>query len=171
MAHGSSQARDPIRAVAASLHQSHSNCGIQAASATYTTAHGNARSLTHWATPRIEPSTPWFLVRFVNHWAMTGTRHSWIDLLSSKLSPSFSLYWVLLFEKVTFLEEWKGFGNHHTYRKKLITYISFCWLVFQSYVCTPWSRVLLWIQNIFSSTIQLDFHGDCTFLEDIYNMG
>jgi len=30
-------------------------------SATYTTAHGNAGSLTHWARPGIEPTTSWFL--------------------------------------------------------------------------------------------------------------
>ena len=30
---------------------------IWAASATYTTAHGNARSLTHWARPGIEPTS------------------------------------------------------------------------------------------------------------------
>ena len=28
--------------------------------------HGNTRSLTHWATPGIEPATSWFLVRFVS---------------------------------------------------------------------------------------------------------
>ena len=37
-----------------------------ATSTTYTTAHGNARSLTHWARPGIEPTTSWFLVRFVS---------------------------------------------------------------------------------------------------------
>ena len=37
---------------------------IQATSATYTTDHGNTRSLTHWARPGIEPKTSWFLVRF-----------------------------------------------------------------------------------------------------------
>ena len=47
--------------------------GIWAESATYTTAHGNAGSLTHWARPGIEPKTSWFLVEFVNHWATTGT--------------------------------------------------------------------------------------------------
>ena len=42
------QARGLIRAVATGLHHSHSNAGsLQAASATYTTAHGNARSSTH----------------------------------------------------------------------------------------------------------------------------
>ena len=40
---------------------------------TYTTAHGNAGSLTHWARPRIKPTSSWILVRFVNHWAMMGT--------------------------------------------------------------------------------------------------
>ena len=38
---------------------------MQAASATYT-AHGNARSLTHWMRPGIEPEISWFLVRFVS---------------------------------------------------------------------------------------------------------
>ena len=47
--------------------------GILASSATYTTVHGYARSLTHWSRPGIKPGTSWFLVRFINHWAMTGT--------------------------------------------------------------------------------------------------
>ena len=45
---------------------------IRAAFVTYSTAHGNARSLTHWAMPRIEPPSSWILVRFINHWATTG---------------------------------------------------------------------------------------------------
>ena len=55
-AYGSSQARG----------------GIGAASVTYTTAHGNARSLTHWARPGIKPASSWILVRFFNYWATTG---------------------------------------------------------------------------------------------------
>ena len=47
--------------------------GIGATSVTHTTAHGNAGFPTHWARPGIEPTTSWFLVRFVNHWAMMGT--------------------------------------------------------------------------------------------------
>ena len=42
-------------------------------SVTYTTAHGNARSLTHLASPGIVPATSWFLLGFINHCAMTGT--------------------------------------------------------------------------------------------------
>ena len=34
-------------------------------SLTYTTAHGNARSLTHWVRPGIEPTSAWTWVRFV----------------------------------------------------------------------------------------------------------
>ena len=64
MAYGSSQARGQIRAAAAGLHHSHSQ--IQAAPATYTTAHGNARSLTHRVRPGIEPTTSCFLVGFIS---------------------------------------------------------------------------------------------------------
>ena len=56
-AYGGSQARGLIGAVAAGLCHSHSN----------------ARSLTHWARPGIEPATSWFLVGFVNHCATMGT--------------------------------------------------------------------------------------------------
>jgi len=35
-------------------------------SATYTTAHGSARFLTHWARPGIEPATSWFLGGFAS---------------------------------------------------------------------------------------------------------
>ena len=38
--------------------------GIQAMSATCTTAHSNAASLTHWARPGIQPETSWLLVGF-----------------------------------------------------------------------------------------------------------
>ena len=88
MACGNSQARGPIGARAAGLSHSQSNAGsgprlqptpqlqkhgIQAASATYTTVHSNAGSLTQWARPGIEPTSSWMLVGFINHWAMTGT--------------------------------------------------------------------------------------------------
>ena len=61
-------------------------CGIRAASATYTTAPGNARSLTHWARAGIEPTTSWFLVGFVNHCATMGS--TWISSFISFLLDS-----------------------------------------------------------------------------------
>ena len=45
MAYGGSQARGQIGAVGTG--HSHSNTGIRPTSGTYTTAHGNAGSLTH----------------------------------------------------------------------------------------------------------------------------
>ena len=47
--------------------------GIWAMSVTYTTAHSNSGSLTHWARPGIKLESSWILVRFFNHWAMKGT--------------------------------------------------------------------------------------------------
>ena len=39
---------------------------IPAMSVTYTIAHGNSGSLTHWERPEIEPAASWFLVRFIS---------------------------------------------------------------------------------------------------------
>ena len=47
MAYEGSQARGRIGAIAASLHHSQQQHGIRALSASYTTAHGDAISLTH----------------------------------------------------------------------------------------------------------------------------
>ena len=46
-----------------------------AACMTYTTAHSNTGSLTHWAGPGIGPRSSWIQLRFVNSWAVTGTPH------------------------------------------------------------------------------------------------
>ena len=64
--YGSSQAWGKIGATAASLCHSHINGRIWALSATYSTVRGNARALTYWAWPGIEPAFSWFLVRFVS---------------------------------------------------------------------------------------------------------
>ena len=59
MAYGSSQAQGWIGAV-----DTATATGIWASSATYTTAHGNTRSLTQWVGPGVEPTSPWILVGF-----------------------------------------------------------------------------------------------------------
>ena len=41
-------------------------CWIRAVSVTYTTAHGNAGSLTHCVKPGIQHASSWILVGFVN---------------------------------------------------------------------------------------------------------
>ena len=73
VAYGGSQARRSSRSCSCWPMPQPEQHRSQATSMTYTTAHSNARSLTHCARPRIEPETSWFLVRFVNHWATMGT--------------------------------------------------------------------------------------------------
>ena len=65
MGYGNSPARDQIGTAVVSHSHSHSNLGPKLCLQPYTTAHGNTRSLTHWARPEIEPSSSWILVRFV----------------------------------------------------------------------------------------------------------
>ena len=74
-AYGGPQARGPIRAVGCRPMPEPQQSQIWAASSTYTTAHSNVRSLTHWARPGIEPTTSWFLVRFISTvppWELPG---------------------------------------------------------------------------------------------------
>ena len=113
-AYGSSQARGLIGAAAAGLqHSHHSNAVIWTASSTYTTAHHNAGSLTHWGSPRIEPSSSWILVGFFTaepqwelppHLSVSGfTPLFWLNSL-----PMTSLERA----KDTFLESWAEFWSH-----------------------------------------------------------
>ena len=67
-AYGGSQARGPIGATTGPQQRR-----MRATSATYTTVHRNAGSLTHWARPGIEPVSSQMPVRFVNCWATKGT--------------------------------------------------------------------------------------------------
>ena len=64
-AYGGSQARGSNRSYSCRWTPEPQQHQIQA-SATYTTAHGNAGSLTCWVRPGIEPATSWFLVGFVS---------------------------------------------------------------------------------------------------------
>ena len=102
MVYGGSQARGPIRAVAAGLHHSHSNSGpkpslqptLQLTSTPdpQSTAQGQG----------IKPTSSWMLVGFVNHWATTGTLkgHSFCTAPGSSFlivrwnSTWFMNYWV-----------------------------------------------------------------------------
>ena len=73
-AHGGSQARGPVGAIAAGLRQSHSNAESELRLQPTPQLTGNTGSLTHWAKPGIKPATSWFLVRFINPWAMMELR-------------------------------------------------------------------------------------------------
>ena len=94
---------------------------IRAMSATYTTAHGNAGSLTPWARPGIEPASSWILVRFVSsepQWELQNatsyekylvlkhTSHMVLNIMNNDelilcsspelLNSKFGIYWCIL---------------------------------------------------------------------------
>ena len=72
----------------------------QATSATYTTVHSNTRSLTHWARPRVEPTSSWMQVRLVTAelpWELLPCfKFNRTDRLEPGLQPLSSIYtWTL----------------------------------------------------------------------------
>ena len=79
---------------------------IWATPVTYTTLHGNSRSLTHWARPGTEPTSSWILVRFVStvpQWELPHLAKlliAWISLwvdLSLGKPPDNKPFFILLF--------------------------------------------------------------------------
>ena len=62
---------------------------IRAASATFTTAHGNARSLTHWTRTGMEPASSWTLVRFVT---AEPLELQWSGILFANILPPWIVY-------------------------------------------------------------------------------
>ena len=76
----------PVGTTAAGLHLSHSN----------------TRSLTHWARPRIKPTTSWFLVGFISaapqrelHTSMTSESHISITLCQYPLFHTLPLHYIV----------------------------------------------------------------------------
>ena len=99
-AHGGSQARSRIGAIAASIHHSHSNVGFRATSATYTTAHNNAGSFDPLSKARDWTCILWMLVRFISTEPLKEIRplSFWsstkYDLLNIKILFSFLSYFL-----------------------------------------------------------------------------
>ena len=73
VAYGGSQARGRIGAVAAGLYRKLQQCRIQAASAIYTTAHSNARSLNPLSKARDQTLVLMGASQIRFHWATMGT--------------------------------------------------------------------------------------------------
>ena len=88
------RARVWIGAVATDLHRSSRQHQIRAVSATYTTAHGNTRSLTWWVRPVIEPASLRMLVRFIS----AEPRQ--------KLLDAFMLIQIVFFLRVPTMAQW-----------------------------------------------------------------
>ena len=88
---GISQARDRISQPAPQPQQ----CQIWATSVSYTTAHGNAGSSTHWRRPGIEPMSSWILVRLFSiapQWELPDTNFESRKLYYSYTSEVPSLF-------------------------------------------------------------------------------
>ena len=92
--------------------------GFWATSATYTTAHGNTGSFTHWARPGIEPMFSWMLVAFVNHWAtieiflILYLMISWIQILM------FSLLGTSIIQLLFLLDSFTNFLNFFSFNSQ-----------------------------------------------------
>ena len=101
-------------------------CQIQVESVTYTTAHSDTGSLTHWARPGMEPATSSFLIRFIsdvprreNHifkinkvlrpWGCSGV--NWIHDPHKKNRQVISLH--ISFSKYRWL--YKAFPDHYNF--------------------------------------------------------
>ena len=82
--------------------------GIWTTSAAYTTACGNAGSLTHEARPGIEPKSSWILVGFLTHWPTTPLnviiREQWITS---------SMFWMRDFHLCIFICKILKDDNEH----------------------------------------------------------
>ena len=83
---------------------------IWAISVTYTTAHSNAGSLTHWVRPGIEPASSWILFIFITKWATMGTPYFFflfnfwkynhiclcdIDFIPFGINSAFRIFWFM----------------------------------------------------------------------------
>ena len=87
VANGNSQAKCPIGTAAVSLHHGQSNAISKPHFVIYTTAHGNAGSLTHWTSPGIKPKSSWILSFLLS---LIGNSSFWIFLISSH----FFFFWL-----------------------------------------------------------------------------
>ena len=91
VAYESSQARGRIRAAAARLHFSHRNARSEPRLGPTPPAHGNARSLTHWARLGIKLASSWIPFRFIT------TEPQWeLPKIFFNLKNIIVLYWSLL---------------------------------------------------------------------------
>ena len=87
---------------------------------TYTTAHGNAGSLTHWARPGVKPSSSWMLVGFINCWAIMGTppwfRVGWRETLG-EVSAGFPLSGGLAACAYVGTDKWEAWPSVSSFQK------------------------------------------------------
>ena len=136
-AYGSSQARGPTNQSYSYWPTPHpQQHRIPGMSVTHTTAHGHARSLTHWASLGIKPTTSWLLVGFFS----TEPRQ---ELWDNLLLIHFLLQWLkdMVVRRCT--REKESFRkSHFIYQGKSILHIIYTnWMQFIGYTRERWSQV------------------------------
>ena len=82
-AYGSAQARGRTGASSRRPTPQPQGRWIWAASGTYTTPQGNARSPTYWVRPEMEPTSSWRLCRVLN--PLSHNRNSWVLYYATSL--------------------------------------------------------------------------------------
>ena len=108
---------------------------IRAVSVTYTTAHGNTRSITHWVRPGIEPASSWILVGFISaepQWELLICNfYIWpfLYLLKNVYSNSFNVfdfqfYHLYLFKSLFLLIK---FLPYYCF---VFSHFTACWVIF-----------------------------------------
>ena len=84
-------------------------CQIPAASVTYTAAHSNAGSLTHWVRPGMDLISSWILVGFVNCWATMGTPHFFYNLPTGGFCFSTGVIFLLICRSPLYMTYYRYF--------------------------------------------------------------
>ena len=102
--------------------------GIWAASVTYTTARGNAGSLTHWARPGIELASSWILFRFLS--AAPQQELPVLFILNCLIKLNRKTIWVWKFSYLKILNEWLNVFS----RNRVVLFFFFSPLIPESVV-------------------------------------
>ena len=117
---------------------------IRAASATYTTAHGIARSSTHWARLRAEPISSWILVGFVTaepQWELPPSSSksfeylSWLSNVRAAEEPLFCKKIFLTHSRQGNLDVCQLYMTDNLWDMSIKVIDSECWVTL---VCLHW---------------------------------
>ena len=126
-----------------------------AASATYTTAHGNTGSSTHWAWPGIEPVSSWMLVRLVS------TESWWEFPIGFFSSMLFSLHVISFF---SFLFLWLIYSFMSLWSEKILEIISILFYLLRLVLCPSMWSILENVLCALEKMVHFDFFG-CNVLK------
>ena len=110
-------------------------------SVTYTTAHSNAGTLTHWVRPGIEPVTLWFLVGFVS---TAPWREFWMQQIFTECLPCVRTVEETSKRKITLpLGSWHASGFSTCMCACVCVYV-YAHMHVCVCTCVPMYRIMIW---------------------------